>query len=139
MSITPPKQNQRIHAPFRYFGSAGSGRGLSSRLPGALLGEETHSLSVQELPFHKHNTRIQIRANQNNDWREYGNGTSLRASNSSNIANSNNNIALEGTNFPSFDGSHYYGEWKQVEDYVGSSWSFTQYQPTSFLNAMIKL
>ncbi|MDI9348654.1 MAG: hypothetical protein QM537_01475 [Candidatus Symbiobacter sp.] len=123
----------------RTLAAAGNGRGLSSRSPGVLLGEETHSLSIQEMPYHSHNNRLKARANQNNAWVEYANGSSMRTSNSQNQAVSSNNIVLEATPYPNFDGIHYFGEWKQIEDNIGSNWSYTKFQPTSFLNAIIKL
>ena len=63
----------------------------------------------------------------------------MRSKNGSGSAYTNENYTMEWRAAPNFDGVNYWGSWRQAEDYVGSSSSFTQFQPTSFLNAIIKL
>jgi hypothetical protein len=62
----------------RVIGAAGSGTGLTARAVGATVGEENHTLTINELPSHTHTTEL---ANANADGNDYNTDQGLSGHN----------------------------------------------------------
>ncbi|HLL28964.1 MAG TPA: hypothetical protein VKT73_15110 [Xanthobacteraceae bacterium] len=114
---------------------AGSGSGLSARSLGQNLGEEAHTLVTGEIPAHQHTGNTQSAGDHTHNLALPGNsnlGNNLATVPSANVNTQTTNIS----NGAQTAGAHTHSF---TTDNAGGGGSHNNMQPTSFLNAMIKL
>lgn len=113
----------------RVLGLAGSGSGLTTRVVGASVGEETHLLALTEVPAHTHANVLSDPGHGHSvEFGAVGSGSSVTTITNGSLSGNTTGVVLSNTTGVSI-----------TNQSQGGGLAHNNMQPTAFINVMIKL